>query len=451
MILGYYEGLHFLDLLSSFQNTAWSALYGAYPQDDPLFTCLSNFKSQCCSKGIQLEYSSAWIKGEGKWKNAWIASKEKQIPCLFVIAGESKNLPFDEILKRVEVGSNLVILYSHYSHPLYKEEYKTLYETLKITEELLVEYAKLQKVDSYGKGKIFYVDSDNEISDGKIERGPFGGRSEIEVATTQERLKEVVDKISFFSVSHIDCHVRSIPATWSQDESLIVEIEVENKSDNEVASALIEITFLPEFEPISNTVIQLDNLKARGKRSITALVIPRVKGKFDSPVQISVTHSKVSYSVLLPNIQIQILDNLQNLLRASKPLQIDIALSLPKYEQHLKPVVTPEVILQLLDVDPDSVVSKVRRIGENISKAIARKNIRRFDHSWSFASVTKELHDQHIISSKAKGYIDTIRIFGNMASHTDDTRTVSFTHEDALVVLHALLLFLKETTEANLF
>ncbi|RJR08372.1 DUF4145 domain-containing protein [Candidatus Parcubacteria bacterium] len=450
MILGYYDGLHYLDLLSSFQNTAWSCLHGSYPQDDPLVSCISNFKAQCYTKGVQLDYSGTWIKETGKWRDEWLVNEEKQIPCLFVISGYSKNLVFNNIFTRVAAGSNLVILYSEFLYSMYKEECKSLYDALNITEEKLKDCSKLKKIDNYGKGKIFYIDSDNEISDIKIERGPFGGRSDLEITQTQEELIEIINKISVFSVPYIDCYIRSIPATWPRDESLIIEIEVENKSCEDISSALIEISFLPEFEPISNTVIQLDNIKAMTKRSITTVVIPRVKGQFDNSMQIFITHNNISYPVLLLNSQIQILDNLQNLLRASKPLQIDIAHNLPKYEQYLKPVVTPDVILRLLEIDPDSVVAKVRRIGENISKIIARKKIRGFDSSWRFALITKELHDKSIISSKAKGYIDTIRIFGNMASHTDEIKTVSFSHEDALVVLHALLLFLKEATEVNL-
>ena len=52
MIIGYYEGLHFLDLLSSFENTAWGAQYGAWTQaqEDPLFSSLSNFKTLMSSR-----------------------------------------------------------------------------------------------------------------------------------------------------------------------------------------------------------------------------------------------------------------------------------------------------------------------------------------------------------------------------------------------------------------
>lgn len=54
------------------------------------------------------------------------------------------------------------------------------------------------------------------------------------------------------------------------------------------------------------------------------------------------------------------------------------------------------------------------------------------------------------MNPKAKGYIDTIQVFGNMASHADERSTTNFDREDALGVCYALVLFLKEVTEANL-
>lgn len=448
MIIAYYDGMHFLDLLSSFQNSAWSAMYGSYPQDDPLFGCLSNLKKECLKHDIQLEYGSTWLGGGKSYTEAWREYETKNIPCIFFISGYSKKMPLSEILKKVYLGANLVVLHSFFMYPMYKNECVEMLNELKLTEDLLADFVRSKKVQIYGKGKIFYIDSDSDVCDGKIERGPFGGRSEADIIKSKSVLTDFVQKVSKFSCDYVDCCIKSIPSTWPKDENLIIEIELRNKSENLIPTLVADVSFLTNFEPLSNTCIQVDNLGV-SERQITLLCVPRSKGKFDCPISVTLTYNEISYSPFIKGLDVNVLDNLHNLLRSSKPLQIDIANGLPRYSQFLKPVVTPEVILNLLDVDPDSVVSKVRRVGENIAKNIARKKIVKYDSTWSFANITKELHERRIISSKAKGYIDTIRIFGNMASHSDEKMTVSFSHEDALVVLHSLLLFLKEVTETN--
>lgn len=144
------------------------------------------------------------------------------------------------------------------------------------------------------------------------------------------------------------------------------------------------------------------------------------------------------------------MDNLQNLLRVSKPIHVDVSRSLFLYERYFQSIASSSSLFQLLDIDPDAVVAKVRRIGEHIAKLIVRRSTENPDPDWSFAAVTRKLYDQRIISAKAKGYIDTIRVLGNIASHASDFGQVKFSREDALVVLQALLLFIQEAKEINL-
>jgi len=289
MILGYYDGLHFLDLLSSFQNTAWSALYGswAHLQDDPLLGCLSHFKAECFAKGIQLEYAPTWTRGWDEWKTLWRLSEENRFPCLFVISGHSKEIPLHRILKRVETGSNLVVLYSSHLYSSYQDLCKELLDTLQLSESELKQYSKIQKIVQHSHGRILYINSDAEISDGVIERGPFGGQTEVEIVDARQRMDKVIDTISVFAIPYIDCLVRSVPASWPKDETLVVELEVRNKSILDIDSIFIDISLPHEFEPLSNNTIEVEKLKANSIRSIATLVVPRVKGVFTDFIRLA--------------------------------------------------------------------------------------------------------------------------------------------------------------------
>ena len=446
VLIGYYEGLHFMDLLSSFRHVAWSCQYSVGTQDDPILDCISHFKSRCYDKGIRLEQPSFWMKKGMDYRQII----KNYGPILFVISGHSKELSLTEILDCVNEGSNLAIIYSPYLYSAYEKNCCKLLSTLNISKETLESYSNERRVICYGKGRIIYIHSD-DVNDCNIESGPFGGNpSEDKKNEAKRKFDDIIESISTFAVPYIDCTIRSIPTSWPRDETLVIEVELRNKSLVNIDLVSVEMSFVYDFEPLSNTNFQLENFKAGTTRSATSIVIPRKKGVITNPVRIYISYNNFSGSIYLLQSRINILDNLHSLLRSSKPAQMDLPTMLSKYEHYLEPVVTKQVILQLLEIDPDSVIAKMRRAGELIAKNIARKHIKGFKDFWNFATITRELYEQRIISAKSKGYIDTIRILGNIASHANDLDKIIFNRDDAFVICHALILFLKETVEANL-
>lgn len=447
MIMGYYEGLHFLNLLDSFRHVAWLSQYTVETLDDPVLECISHFKQRCFSKNVRLENSKVWLRENFNWQDV---TKEYG-PFIFVISGYSEELSFNKIFKWVEEGSNLVLLYSTYLYSQYEQKYQEILNTLSISSIEFGEYSKEQKDMRQGQGRIIFIHND-DINDCNVEGGPFGlgTDSEKKIVEAFKKMDNVIDNISTFSIPCVDCVIRSVPESWPKDEALVIEIEIKNRSFIDINSVYVDILLADELEPISNTTIELNNFKAGTSNSVTILVVPRTKDVITNPVNVKVEHDGITRLIYLPSSQINVLDNLQNLLRSSKPTQIDLSKALPQYEAYFQAVASPTVILQLLDIDPDAVVAKIRRIGEYISKLIAQKYINNFNETWKFAMITSELYKQRVIKAKAKGYIDTIRVFGNLASHANISGSTTFSHEDALVVCHALVLFLKEVTENHI-
>jgi hypothetical protein len=229
----------------------------------------------------------------------------------------------------------------------------------------------------------------------------------------------------------------------------VLEIDLIHRGTVEVRSATVTVEPTSGFEPLSTMVIQATELGPHSRRSLAALVVPRAKGQYSNPVSIRVAADGTDRAVYLPESQIEILSNLPELLRSSRPASVDLASALPRFEARFQPIATASTLLELLRIDPDAVVAKVRRIGEHLCKSIARKQLRNYDSTWAFAVITKQLFDAGVLNSKAKGYIDTIRIFGNMAAHAGDIATTSFDHDDAVAICYTLVLFLKEVTDAN--
>ncbi len=447
MLIAAYDGSHSLELESLFRHVAWASLYyGGASIDDPLVSGLSHFKRICSELRIQLDYVHSW----SQWDRDWLSSKHG--PYLLVISGNS-SLEVHQILDLVENGSNLfiisppVLLVENISEGSLLDSHQHFLEAL---EKQLDFSFKTTEEKSFGSGNIFYLNDANQVNDLILEPGPFGGFKESEKEAKEEKIRSIIKRITAFYIPCINCEVRSVPASWPQDKSLVIEIDLIQRSSIVLKEVVITIEIPSSFEPLSTTEIQIKDVQPNLNRSLAVLVVPRSKGIYHNPISISVTFKEEKRQLFLPESQIEIIGNLPELLRASPPISVDLSSALPKYELKLQPVTTASNLIDLLNVDPDTVVVKVRKVGEHICKSIARQYLQGYSSKWTFAETTKKLFDASILNPKAKGYIDTIRVFGNLAAHADDSDIISFDREDALAVCYALVLFLKEATEAKL-
>ena len=62
----------------------------------------------------------------------------------------------------------------------------------------------------------------------------------------------------------------------------------------------------------------------------------------------------------------------------------------------------------------------------------------------------KKLFSQKIINNKIRSYLETIRLFGNIAAHSDIEDPITFSIEDSIVISNALLMFIKECVNSEL-
>lgn len=442
MILGYYAGYLETDLDKSFRYVAWGSQYSGWIQFDPIFGCISHFLKHTQLNGIWIQ--TPYVRFSEKYD--WNQLLTRQVPYIFVLGGEAGELELEQIIEHVaKNGSNLVFLFSndiwtrareHSEGPAVERFFNGFYRLVQLTP---TDVSHGHTVN-FGNGKIFFIDAE-KISDALVEPGPFEAWSVEKTLSGVSALDEIIKRISIFSGPYLDCRVRGIPATWPRDESIIFEVEIRNNSATMIEDIVINLSLHPGLEPMSLINLQLDKLKPNSARTVTCLVVPRGRGRITDPIAVELEYNGHKRHVHLEPIELEVLDPLPKLLRTSKPYSVDLHTVLSAYEPYFEPVVSADTLLNLISVDPGAVVQKARQVGEYIARKIASIHLGDYKEKWDFATVSSELYKCGEITAKSKGYIDTVRIIGNLASHPSGT---SFVQEDAITVCQALVLFLDE-------
>jgi len=411
-------------------------------QDDPVYGAIGEFRKRLLNRGIRLAYFSEWKSFNVKT----LEDVENYLPVLFVISGETKIFSPERILEFVNKGCNLLMPYTSLGlHDSYNQSRLNMFTALGLSQDEIARNAMDEKIIQHGFGKIIFINTD-PIADVHFDVGPMNQPTEQETQEATLRIASIIDKIALFNVPCVDANIKSYPSSWPVDNEMVIELEVNNLSDFLLSSVIVDIDVADGLEPLSNLLIKT-NLQSQETRTLPVVVVPRNKGLMNNPITIAITYEGRTRKVYLNPSNINILDNLHSQLRSSKPLAVDLTTELPRFEEYLKPIVSSATIASLLDVDPGSVVQKARQIGESICISIASKHVRNYKKDWDFSTITRRLYENKLISSKAKGYIDTIRILGNLASHPSGN---SFEQSDAVMICHALVLFLSEASDNNL-
>ncbi|MEL6943445.1 MAG: hypothetical protein AAFO82_12315, partial [Bacteroidota bacterium] len=322
MLKAIYDGHHSLDLEVLFRNVAWSSLYyGGVSIDDPLVSCLSHFKRLCSELHVQLDSVYKW----NQWNQDWLESKND--PYLLVISG-NPSIELQQIFDLVKNGSNLLVvppptqIVENISNGMLMDAHKRFVEALE--NQLDFSFGETEEIN-FGDGKVFYLKDANQINDLLLEPGPFGGFKESEKEAKEEEIRSLIKHITTFNVPCVSCQVRSVPLSWPQDQSLVIEIDVTQHSAFTLREVVIVVKIPSSFEPLSTTEVQIKDLQPHLNRSLALLVSPRAQGNYCNPISISAIVQGERQQLFLPDSQVEIIRTLPELLRASRPVSVDIA------------------------------------------------------------------------------------------------------------------------------
>jgi len=103
----------------------------------------------------------------------------------------------------------------------------------------------------------------------------------------------------------------------------------------------------------------------------------------------------------------------------------------------------------LIEIDPRAAVMKARYVAEKIAKRICEKadiSTQRM----TFEKICRLIACKNLLSKKGVGYLNTVRIIGNLAAHAEQEEKIKFREEDALIVGQAIIEILKEVFNKSL-
>jgi hypothetical protein len=443
MIKGIYEGYDYLNIIDAYRNIAWESIGSGYSQDDPCVNSLSNFIRICNENNIQVKYLEEW-KNEGFKINCFNYNK---LPLIFIISAYSKNI--ESILECVENGANLLYIDSM---PVYitnsnfdEEKTSTINAIFQALNIKTLNYCK----HPYGKGNVFIIKQD-KINDLEIESGPFGKVSKNITEQKIEAIREIVNSISLFNLPSISAKIDSQAITHPVNETFFFEIDIKNNSISNLTNLNFQIHYPDSIYPTSNIEIYQSIIPSNTSFKIRQFCIPIVEGKIKSHISISV-RSKENFErkIQIP-FKLNVLENYKDLVTKSIPKQLNMLSYLDDFQDFFKPPFNSKKFKDLLETDPETLVIKIRKIAESLVKRISRNKIKNYSPNSSFSSSIFELHKYKIIDNKMNGFINTVRIFGNMAAHSNPDGNTNFNEKDAFSIANAFISFVSDCVDKNL-
>lgn len=197
---------------------------------------------------------------------------------------------------------------------------------------------------------------------------------------------------------------------------------------------------LPEtFEPVGRPELALRRLAPRRVTSVGFEVIPRVAGAFEFPKLSLMTNGRrVALSDSAPSIEIRPRSAQQ--LR-SHHLPDDVGLHRLRSVLEKVPTLSElERLHELAAVDVAACLNTLRTVAERLTRQLlGRQDLR-------FAEAISEVGVRGLLSRKAIGYLHTIRVLGNAASHPSDE---PLTVDDVRIAAFALACVVEESLDRH--
>lgn len=443
MIIGYYTGYNFLSLSDVYKHKAWEGLYHSVSTDDPVFLSLGKFREICLDFNINLKYKREWSDTEIETINP------QETPIIIFVSGYSEEA--EKLIDLAYQGANFVLIKPSFGVIVDEGINRRFEEIKKMIEDKIQQRIKLRSDPiNYGYGRLFYIES-GSINDYLIEPGPFGNSgNESEKKGKVNEIKDFTKSIKEFAFPLVDVNIKSISVDFPVNEPMYVGIELQNIGNQDLFNTECEVEFPRYIEPVSSTFWQIGEIEkgrnclipfyCRVKREGIVNDIISFRMKFD------VSHETMK---LVP-FKMNTIPNFRYLIRESIPINIDTSAMVRDYASYFEEIIDADSFLKLLDIDPDGVIAKSRKIAEYFTKHISEAKLDSFNPKWSFSDNINKLYKASEISNKIRSYLETIRFFGNIAAHSDIDNSNRLDKKDAVVVINALMLCLRECIKKKL-
>jgi len=442
---------HYLYREDAYRDYCWSVdAYGLWQPASFIYLSFEAFKDLCLQYGLRLVYIPEIPLGRNyfpwrfeqdlKFKNYKFSGLITRITGLNVA---------NKIKEALTMGRNVIALLPNemLSLQLLKDE-NVLSESIKAARELGIKEAEKKIKPSFAsnkdrvwweeiptgtKGRLF-VTRDAFLSDGFFMEG-YGKTDE-----NLDKIKELIREFSIFKYPLLSATVRNAVSVWPCHEPLNLIVDIKNHGPT-LEYAEIQLYLPDTFEPLSSTERVTSHLRTLGKASFAFQVIPRTDGQFKDFLKIRIiSESGEVLPLYFSNIDVEISPSYGDSFRRQSK-QDDQSLSrlisaFKKAGLYNEVGVLPE----LVQVDVRSCLNKIRSAAEKlVYLALEKKAIKLPEKK--FVLAISALQKNGILSNKSIGYLHTIRVIGNLASHPTNEY---LTDADVRVVSYALSCVVEE-------
>lgn len=432
-----HKALH-LYRINAYREYCWSVdAYGAYQPASFIYLCFESFGDLCKQYGVIL-----------------IESDRPQHVSYGLIRRVEDQEDVQEIQSALVQGKNVIAL-------LPNEIIRLHYGNNKARVDKAIQAAKLlgieqikeestsnisnretiswNEIPTNNMGRLF-VTRDDWLSDGYFMDG-YGKSNE-----NTETLTNLVRELSTFKYRLLMVSLKNQVTVWPCHEPISFVIEIVNYGP-QIENASVTIELDDRFEPISPLEREIFNLKTLSKTSFAFQVVPRIDGKFDRPFRTFVsTGDRNQVATYMPNWSIEITPSYSSALR-SHAKQDDATLSkLLTIFKDTALFSEVRVLPDLIKVDVRACLNRMRSIAENLVYLVLdKKGFTLPPHN--FATAIQTAQTNRIITSRSTGYFHTVRVIGNLASHSSSE---PLTDIDVKIVAYSLACIMEDLVDKHL-
>ena len=261
-----------------------------------------------------------------------------------------------------------------------------------------------------------------------------------------KKIKELIQEFSIFKYPLLSAIIRNAVSIWSCHEPLNLIVDIKNHGST-LEYAEIQLDLPDAFEPLGSTERVISHLRTLKKASFAFQVIPRTDGKFKDFLKIKITsQSGEILPLYFSPIGVEISPSYSDSLRRQSK-QDDQSLSkLISAFKKARLYDEVKVLPELVQIDVRSCLNRIRSAAEKLVYLVLEKKAIKLREKKFVLAITA-LQNNKILSPKSIGYLHTIRVIGNLASHPTNE---SLTDADVRVVSYALSCVVEEMINKKL-
>lgn len=358
----------------------------------------------------------------------------------------------DALLHLVAEGRSLVFISFDPHYPLYRfpEEANSNFLSKIGMQSELPKGENLVTI-SYGLGKVLLL-SGSSISDHALDTWRDRKNTD-QVIDRWEFLTSVIAALKSFDIPYLTVNLLAdVPPAWLTGEAVILPVILLNLGA-QAKRICIRLTIPDYIEPLCSTEFFWDQMRPLERKSVNFIARCTAAGSYTDYLGLHLSYDGegrsfrrqypiygrtefVSTSTAFTSPDTQVLT------------AIDLLHKYQSLENHLDGLNDMGSLLQLIEVDPTSTIIKSRTVLEKIVNRLSAKRLRGAAPHELDAKI-RRLREKRVISDKLCGWMNTVRIMGNMMAHPSED-SVNANKDDALAVVNILLNLIGELVDSKL-